>query len=221
VKVKYLHHNLMKTTIQLSLRKAPSRDPLRLQPWRISCRSLKKLKAENNRLKAKGKKATTYSSSSKDGDSSYEEEEVSKRRKGRNMHDKPFYNSMSFNCNNMPNFTTYTSILIGKAPYFDGTNYNQWKHCMNNYLYSLHPDVWQVICDGVDFPDEDEQPTPDQLQKIHRNVQASSVLTSSVDKEEFNHVDGLDLSKDVWFTLRMAHKGSKPVRMAKIEMLEE
>jgi hypothetical protein len=27
------------------------------------------------------------------------------------------------------------------------------------YLYSLHPEVWQVICDGVDFSYEYEQPT--------------------------------------------------------------
>jgi hypothetical protein len=33
-------------------------------------------------------------------------------------------------------------------------------------------------------------------------------------------VDGLDVTKDVWTTLQMAHEGSKPVRKAKIEMLE-
>jgi hypothetical protein len=69
------------------------------------------------------------------------------------------------------------------------------------YLNSFHPEVWQVVCDGVDFLKEDEQPTLDQLQKIHHNAQAISVLTSSLDKEEFNHVDGLDLAKDVWITL--------------------
>jgi hypothetical protein len=53
---------------------------------------------------------------------------------------------------------------------------------MKNYLYSIHPEVWQVICDGVDFLDEDGQPTSDQLQKIHRNTQAVSILTSLVDK---------------------------------------
>jgi hypothetical protein len=47
-----------------------------------------------------------------------------------------------------------------------------------------------------------------------------SILTSSVDKEKFNRVDGLDETKDVWTTLQMAHEGSKPARMAKIEMLE-
>jgi hypothetical protein len=91
---------------------------------------------------------------------------------------------------------------------------------MKNYLYSISPEIWQVVCDSVDFLDEDEQPTSDQLQKIHHNVQAISILTSSVDKEKFNCVDGLDVDKDIWTTLRMAHEGSKPVRKVKIEMLE-
>jgi hypothetical protein len=72
---------------------------------------------------------------------------------------------------------------------------------MKKYLYSISPEVWQVVCVGVDFSEEDEQLTPDQLQKIHRNAQAITILTSSVDKEEFNRVDGLDEAKEVWTTL--------------------
>jgi hypothetical protein len=75
-------------------------------------------------------------------------------------------------------------------------------------------------CDGVDFFDENEQTTSDQLQKIHRNAQAISILTSSMDKEEFNYVDGLDVAKDVWDMLQMAHERSSPMRKAKIEMAE-
>jgi hypothetical protein len=97
-------------------------------------KKLEKLYAENNRLKAKGKKATTYSSSSEDGDSSFKEEVSNKERKGRNKHDKHSYNSMSFNYNSMINSTAYTSVPVGKAPCFDGSNYNQWKHCMKNYF---------------------------------------------------------------------------------------
>jgi hypothetical protein len=88
------------------------------------------------------------------------------------------------------------------------------------YLYSISPEVWQVVYDGVEFLDEDEQPTTDQLQKIHHNAEAISILTSSIDKEEFNRVDGLDVAKDVWNTIRMAHEGSRPMRKAKVEMLE-
>jgi hypothetical protein len=132
--------------------------------------------------------------------------------------DKSSYNSMSFNYNNMSSSIIYTSIPVGKAPYFDGTSYNQWKHCMKNYLYSISPKVWQVVYDCVDFSNDDEQPTSDQLQKIHHNAQVIFIITSSIDKEEFNRVDGLDVAKDVWTTLQI--EGSKPVRKAMVEMLE-
>jgi hypothetical protein len=185
-------------------------------------RRLEKVTATNKKLrtKAKGKKTKGISSGSEEEDSSFEEEVSKKGKKGRRNHDKPSYNSISFNYNNMSNSTTYTSIPVGKAPYFIGTSYNQWKHYIKNYLYSISPEIWQVACDDVEFLDEDGQPTSDELQKIHRNTQAISILTSSIDIEEFNRVDGLDVAKDVWTTLRMAHEGSKPVRKAKVEMLE-
>jgi hypothetical protein len=41
-----------------------------------------------------------------------------------------------------------------------------------------------------------------------------------VDKEEFNRVDSLDVTKDVYTTFRMTHEGSTSVKKAKIEMLE-
>jgi hypothetical protein len=41
-----------------------------------------------------------------------------------------------------------------------------------------------------------------------------------VDKEEFNRMDGLDVAKNVWTTLRIAYEGSRPMRKAMIEMLE-
>jgi hypothetical protein len=139
-------------------------------------RRLEKLTAENNKLrrKAKGKKIKGGSSSSEDEDSSLEEDVSKKGKKGRNNRNKPSYNSMSFYYDNMPSTNAYTSIPIGKSPYFDRTYYNQWKHCMKNYLYSFSPEVWQVICDGVEFSDEDKQPTTDELQK--NSSQHSSYL---------------------------------------------
>jgi hypothetical protein len=173
------------------------------------------------KLKAKHKKCKKHSSSSEDDDSSFEEEVSNKGKRERKKRDKSSYNAMSFNYDNMPSSTAYTFVPIGKAPYFYGSNYNQWKYCIKNYLYSISPEVWQVVCDGVDFPEKEEQPTLDQLQKNHRNAQAITILTSSVDKEEFNRVDGLDEAKEVWTTLGMAHEGSKTIRKAKIDMLEE
>jgi hypothetical protein len=88
-------------------------------------KKLEKLKAENKKLKEKGKKGISYSSSSEDGDSSLEEEVSNKGKKGRKKHFKPSNNSMSFNYNNIPTSTAYTSVPVGKAPRFDGSNYNQ------------------------------------------------------------------------------------------------
>jgi hypothetical protein len=182
-------------------------------------KKLKKLNVELKKLKTKDKKGKRYSSASEDDDSSYEEEVSIKGKRGKRCA-KSSYNAVSFNYNNMASSIAYTSVPIGGAPYFDGSNYNQWKHCMKNYSYSISLEVWQVICDGVDFLEEDEQSTLDQLQKIHRNAQSITILTSSADKEEFNRVDGLDEAKEVWTTLWMAHDGSKSMRKAKIDMLE-
>jgi hypothetical protein len=59
-------------------------------------------------------------------------------KKGRNNHDKTSYNSIYFNYDNMPSTTTYTSIPVGKAPYFDGACYNQWKHSIKNIYILSH-----------------------------------------------------------------------------------
>jgi hypothetical protein len=100
-------------------------------------RSLENLTAKTQQAKRKVKAKRT-----KGGSSSIEEEEDSKKgKKGINNHNKLSYNSMSFSYDNMPSTTTYTPIPIGKAPYFDVTCYNQWKHCKKNYLYSISPEV--------------------------------------------------------------------------------
>jgi hypothetical protein len=106
-------------------------------------RRLENLTTKNNKLrrKTKAKKTKGGSFSNEDEDSSLEDDVSKKGKKGRNNRNKPSYNSMSFNYDNMPSTTAYTFIPVGKALYFDGTCYNQWKHCMKKYLYSISPEV--------------------------------------------------------------------------------
>jgi hypothetical protein len=87
---------------------------------------LEKLTAVNNKLRrnVKDKRTKGCSSSSEEENSSYEVDVSKKGKKGRNNRNKPSHNSMSFNYDNMPSTTAYTSIPIGKAPYFDKTCYN-------------------------------------------------------------------------------------------------
>jgi hypothetical protein len=72
----------------------------------------------------------------------------------------------------------------------------------------------------VDFSEDGETPDYNQLQQIHYNAQASNVSLSSLDKDEYDRVDGLEKASEIWETLRLVHEGSRPVREAKVEMLE-
>jgi hypothetical protein len=72
----------------------------------------------------------------------------------------------------------------------------------------------------VEFLDEDEGPDFEHLQQIHRNAQASLVLLSSLEKDEFDWVNGLENAKDTWDTLKRAHEGTKPMKKAKRQLIE-
>jgi hypothetical protein len=73
---------------------------------------------------------------------------------------------------------------------------------------------------GVEFPNEDEEPSYKQLQQIHRNAQATKALLSSLKKDEFDRFNGLEKVKDIWYTLQRAHEGTKPVKKAKRQFIE-
>jgi hypothetical protein len=79
-------------------------------------KKLEKLNVELTKLKTKKDKKNA--SASEDDDSSYEEDVSNKAKKDKKKRDKSSYNPMSF-YNRMPSCTAYTSMPIGKAPYFD------------------------------------------------------------------------------------------------------
>nr|ABF97186.1 retrotransposon protein, putative, unclassified [Oryza sativa Japonica Group] len=115
----------------------------------------------------------------------------------------------------------FVSVPSGRAPQFDGTYYAAWKHKMKLHLISLHPNIWKVVCTGIDIPHDDMELTSEQEQLIHRNAQASNAILFALSPEEFNKIDGLVEAKEIWDTLQLAHEGSPAVREAKIELLEE
>jgi hypothetical protein len=86
---------------------------------------LEKLNVELIKLKTKDKKDKKNAPASEDDDSSYEKDVSNKVKKDKKKHNKSSYNAISFNYNNMPSSTAYTSVPVDKAAYFDGTNYNQ------------------------------------------------------------------------------------------------
>jgi hypothetical protein len=91
---------------------------------------------------------------------------------------------------------------------------------MKMHLISLNPNVWKVIGTCVEFPKPKETPSYDQLQQIHYNAQAVNVLLSTLEKDEYDRVDGLEKAKEIWDTLKVFHQGTRPMRKVKVQILE-
>jgi hypothetical protein len=174
-------------------------------------------KLKNKPKESKSGEVASSSSSNEETDASSEEE--AKDKKG-GKGDKRSYNITPFNYDNLPHSGTFTSVAIGKPLHFDGMDYTKWSYSMRMHLISLSPSVWNIVHVGVDFLNKDEELDFEQLQQIHRNAQACSVLLSLLEKDEFDRVNGLEKGKDIWDTLQRAHEGTKPVKKAKRQLIE-
>ncbi|XP_066361538.1 uncharacterized protein [Miscanthus floridulus] len=58
-----------------------------------------------------------------------------------------------------------------------------------------------------------------EMRLIHLNGQATSVLLSALDGDEYNRVIGVDVVKQIWDTLHLAHEGVDKVRKARIDLM--
>jgi hypothetical protein len=54
----------------------------------------------------------------------------------------------------------------------------------------------------------------------HFNSQATSILFASLCREEYNKVQGLKTSKEIWDVLKTAHEGDKVTKITKQETIE-
>ena len=62
-------------------------------------------------------------------------------------------------------------------------------------------------------------PTNEELAVVHLNGQATSILLSALDGNEYNRVMNVNVTKQIWDTLHLAHEGVDKVRKAKIDLL--
>ena len=63
------------------------------------------------------------------------------------------------------------------------------------YLIGLHLRLWEIVCNGFEPPQDPEDPTNEEMLAIHLNGQATSVLLSVLDGDEYNTVMGVDVEK--------------------------
>jgi hypothetical protein len=72
---------------------------------------------------------------------------------------------------------------------------------------------------GVIIPAEGEALTIEHEQDLHRNVQATRVITRSLCAQEFNKVRNIQIAKVIWDTLKEAHEGTEYVRQGKMDLI--
>jgi hypothetical protein len=90
---------------------------------------------------------------------------------------------------------------------------------MKAYLTGLSLELWNIVCVGFDDPEDFGNLTPRDRRNIKRNSQATSILLSALSAQEYNRVNGLEIAKEIWDTLLIAHEGVDKVKKSKINIL--
>jgi hypothetical protein len=122
----------------------------------------------------------------------------------------------------IPRHTPLLSVPLGKPPTFDGEDYSRWSDMMKYHLTSLHKSIWDVIEFGVQVPSiGDEDYDVDEVAQIeHFNSQATTILLTSLSREEYYKVQGLKSAKEIWDVLKTTHEGDEVTKIIKRETIE-
>jgi hypothetical protein len=93
---------------------------------------------------------------------------------------------------------------------------------MQSHLLSLHPSIWDIVENRMHVLDSnDENYNAIYFQEmIHKNAQATTVLLAYLCMEEYNKVSGLDNTKEIWDTIKIAHEGNDMTMITMMELIE-
>ena len=93
---------------------------------------------------------------------------------------------------------------------------------MKYHLTSLHTSIWDIVKFGAQEPSVgDEDYDADEVAQIqHLNSQATTILLTSLSREEYNKVQGLESAKEIWDILKTTHEGDEVTKITKMETIE-
>jgi hypothetical protein len=168
-------------------------------------------KKKDGKKKRRIKKIVYYDSD--ESSSSPRDDDYDEKKKPVNSNFSFDYSCISYNSN-----AHLLSITLGKPPHFDGEDYAFWSHKMHSHLFSLHPSIWEIVENGMQFDSTDNPVFINE--QIHKNAQATTVLLASLCRDEYNKVSGLDNTKQIWDTLKISHEGNDATIITKIELVE-
>jgi hypothetical protein len=118
--------------------------------------------------------------------------------------------------------TPLLSVPLGKPSVFYGEDYCMWSDKMRHHLTSLHVSIWDIVEFGAQEPSVgDEGYDSDEVAQIwHFNSQATTILLASLSREEYNKVQGLKSTKEIWDVLKTAHEGGEVTKITKRETIK-
>jgi hypothetical protein len=118
--------------------------------------------------------------------------------------------------------TPLLSVPLGKPSAFNGEDYSRWSEMMKYHLTSLHKNIWDIVEFGAQVPSAgDEDYDADEVAQIqHFNSHATTILLTSLSREEYNKVQGLKSAKDIWDVLKTTHEGDEVTKITKMETIE-
>jgi hypothetical protein len=137
-------------------------------------------------------------------------------------HERKKYSKMPLRYPRISKRTPLLSVPLGKPPCFDGEDYCIWSDKMRHHLTSLHASIWDIVEFGAHVPNVgDEDYDSDEVHQIrHFNSQATTILLTSLYREEYNKVQVLKSAKEIWDVLKSAHEGDEVTKITKRETIE-
>jgi hypothetical protein len=154
---------------------------------------------QSGEKKKKMKKVVYYETdSSSPSTSSSDMPSITSKRQERKK-----YSKIPLRYSRIVRHTPLLSVPLGKPPTFDGEDYSRWSDMMRYHLTSNHKSIWDVVEFGVQVPSVgDEDYDEDKVAQIeHFNSQATTILLTSLSREEYNKVQGLKSAKEIWDVL--------------------
>jgi hypothetical protein len=97
-----------------------------------------------------------------------------------------------------------------------------WSDKMRHHLTSLHASIWDIFEFGAQVPTVgDEGYDSDEVAQIrHFNSQATTILLASLCREEYNKVQGLKSTKEIWDVLKTAYERDEVTKITKWETID-
>jgi hypothetical protein len=137
-------------------------------------------------------------------------------------HERKKYIKMPLSYHCISKHTPLLSVPLGKPPFFDGEDYCMWSDKMRHHLTSLHKTIWDIVEYGTQVlkVGDNDYDSDEADQILHFNSQATTILLSSLCREEYNKVQGLKTDKEIWDVLKTMHEGDEVTKITKQETIE-